>query len=310
MSTQQLFFMEPDQDYRSDSLKADVAVSDRPLVADTAQHFEDCHNDYLFAWANSDNLAFHYGYWDSPEPYNQHQALINKNQLLYDKVKIRPTDRVLDAGCGIGGSSIWMAKNFGNRATGVTISGKQVGYATNYAKKKGVANLVDFVQTDFCNTPFEDESFDVVWNAEAVSHTQFKGAFLKEAFRLLKPGGRIVYCDAFMMQRGFNEEQWQTMLGFFNGWAVPNLCYCDEFQGLLEGCGFQGIELDYIHEQTIQSAEYMYKVTKRLYPLQKLSQWLGLRNKAQTANYYAGLAQYDMFRNRYAEYCVFTATKP
>ena len=307
MST--LYKLEPNQDYRNDSLSKTETLTDRVLVDDTAQHFEDCHNDYLFAWCNSENLAFHYGYWDSEQPYEQHQALINKNQLLYDKADIKPTDYVWDAGCGIGGSSIWMAKKYGNRATGVTISGKQVDYAGKQAKKHKVADLVDFVKTDFCQTPFADESFDVVWAAESVCHTQDKGAFLKEAYRVLKKGGRLVYCDAFMMQREFNEQQWQTMLAFFNGWAVPNLCYCDEFRSLLEDSQFKNISLDYIHEQTIQSAEYMYKVGKRLYPVQKISQWLGLRSKAQTANYYAGLSQYDMFKNRYAEYCVFTATK-
>jgi len=309
MTSHSLFYLKPNQDYRTDSLSSKAAVSDRALEVDTAQHFEDCHNDYLFAWCNSDNLAFHYGYWDSEEPYNQHQALINKNQLLYDKAKIKPSDRVLDAGCGIGGSSIWMAKKFNNHATGVTISGKQVDYASQQAKKNKVDDRVNFVKTNFCQTPFEDASFDVVWAAESVCHTQYKGNFLREAYRLLRPGGRLVYCDAFMMQRQFNQTQWQTMLDFFNGWAVPNLCYCDEFEQLLKENNFKNIELDYIHDQTIQSAEYMLKITKRLYPVQKVSQWLGLRSKAQTANYYAGLAQYDMFSNRYAEYCVFTATK-
>ncbi|MCK5872726.1 MAG: class I SAM-dependent methyltransferase [Methylococcales bacterium] len=309
MTSKTLYRLEPDQDYRDDSLAKDVPLYDRKLVEDTAQHFEDCHQDYLFAWCNSDNLAFHYGYWDLDTPYNQHEALINKNQLLYDKAKIKPTDRVWDAGCGIGGSSIWMAKNFGNRATGVTISGKQVDYATKQAQKNNVANLADFIKTDFCNTPFDDETFDVVWAAESVCHTRYKGKFLKEAYRVLKKGGRLVYCDAFMMKREFNKQQWQTMMDFFNGWAVPNLCYCDEFEGLLKDNNFKDIELQYIHEQTIQSAEYMHKITKRLYPVQKISQWLGLRSKAQTANYYAGLAQYDMFHNRYAEYCVFTAIK-
>ena len=309
MTAQPLFRLEPNRDHRLDSLARNEAVSDRKLEQDTVQHFEDCHQDYLFAWCNSDNLAFHYGYWDSSEPYDHHQALLNKNQLLYDKAKIQPTDRVLDAGCGVGGSSMWMAKNFGNRATGITISQKQVDFATQQAKRKQVSDLADFQVANFCRTPFSDESFDVVWAAESVCHTQYKGDFLREAYRLLRKGGRLVYCDAFMMQREFTEEQWQTMMAFFNGWAVPNLCYCDEFEDLLKQNQFRNIHLDYIHEQTIQSAEYIHKINKHLYPVQKLSQWLGLRTKAQTANYYAGLAQYDMFRNRYAEYCVFTAEK-
>ena len=115
MTAEKTHYIKADIDYRDDSLSKKLAVEDRKLEEDTAQHFEDCHLDYLFAWCNQDNLAFHYGYWDSDKPYEQHQALINKNQLLYDKVDIKPQDRVLDAGCGIGGSSIWMAKNFGNQ---------------------------------------------------------------------------------------------------------------------------------------------------------------------------------------------------
>ena len=189
---------------------------------------------------------------------------------------------------------------------GVTIMPASPGF---YQQPQTISDLVDFEVADFCKMPFEDESFDVVWAAESVCHTTRKGDFLKEAYRLLRKGGRLVYCDAFMMQREFNESQWQTLMSFFNGWAVPNLCYCDEFEGLLKENNFQTINLDYIHEQTIQSSEYMYKVAKRLHPVQKISQWLGLRSKAQTANFYVGLAQYEIFRNRYAEYCVFTATK-
>ena len=106
MTAEKTRYIEADIDYRDDSLSKQLDIKQRQLEEDTAQHFEDCHQDYLFAWCNQDNLAFHYGYWDSDKPYQQHQALMNKNQLLYDKVAITPQDRVLDAGCGIGGSSI------------------------------------------------------------------------------------------------------------------------------------------------------------------------------------------------------------
>jgi len=53
----------------------------------------------------------------------------------------------------------------------------------------------------------------------------------------------------------------------------------------------------------------MYKVAKRLYPVQKISQWLGLRSKAQTANYYVGLAQHLLFEENLTEYCIVTAQK-
>ena len=73
--------------------------------------------------------------------------------------------------------------------------------------------------------------------------------------------------------------------------------------------GFQAIHCQDITAQTLPSAEYMFKVAKRLQPVQKVSQWLGLRSKAQTANYLVGLAQHRLFKEKLTEYCVFTAEK-
>jgi hypothetical protein len=57
------------------------------------------------------------------------------------------------------------------------------------------------------------------------------------------------------------------------------------------------------------SADYMYKVSKRLEPLQKISSFLGLRSETQTANFKVGLAQYHLFHKNLVEYGIFTAQK-
>ncbi len=301
--------IEPDQDYRDQSLRQNERLSPEALAEDAVKHYDDCYRDYLAAWCNRDNLALHYGYWDSDKPYQHHQALLNKNQILYDKAGISPEHKVLDAGCGIGGSSIWMGREHGNQVTGITISGQQARYARQHAKRHGVADKVDFEVADFCQTPFEDESFDVVWALESSCHALKKGDFLKEAWRLLRPGGRLVVCDGFLRQREFNEQQWQAVVTCLNGWAVPNLCSRDEFATLLQNLDFQAVQVHDITRQTLPSADYMYKVAKRLYPVQKISQWLGLRSKAQTANYYVGLAQHQLFDEQLTEYLIFTAQK-
>ncbi|NOV28617.1 methyltransferase domain-containing protein [Methylomonas sp. ZR1] len=304
-----MYTLEPNQDYRDQSLRDDTELSSSELQADAAKHYDDCYNDYLVAWCNRDNLALHYGYWDEAKPYDQHQALLNKNQVLYEKAGIQASDKVLDAGCGIGGSTIWMAKQHGNRVTGITISAKQADYARQHAKRHGVAELVDFEVADFCATPFPDASFDVVWALESSCHALKKGDFLREAWRVLRPGGRIVVCDGFVLQRQFSEQQWRAVVTCLNGWAVPNLCSRDEFSGLLEQQDFQAIVCHDITTQTQASVEHMFKVAKRLKPVQTISQWLGLRSKAQTANYLVGLAQHQLFTEKLTEYCIFTAQK-
>ncbi len=303
------YYLKSNQDYRDPIFKLNSEQDNNVLQEATIKHYDDCYWDYLFAWCNTDNLALHYGYWNQADSYNHHQALLNKNQIIYETAAIKSTDKVLDAGCGIGGSSIWMAREHQNQITGITISDKQISYANKHAQKHQVAELVTFENSDFCQTPYEDESFDVVWALESSCHALNKADFINEAYRLLRKGGRLVVCDAFILQREFNAEQWQTVVTFFNGWAVPNLCDREEFSQLITNCGFKDINISDISNQNLPSATHMYKVAKRLYPVQKLSQWLGLRSKAQTANYQAGFAQHNFFHDRLAEYCIFTATK-
>ncbi|CAG1022640.1 methyltransferase domain-containing protein [Methylomonas sp. LL1] len=304
-----MYTVEPNQDYRDQSLRHNTELSREELKSDATKHYDECYRDYLFAWCNRDNLALHYGYWDETKPYDQHRALLNKNQVLYEKAGIQPGDKVLDAGCGIGGSSIWMAKHYHNQVTGITISAKQADYAGQHARRHGVSELVNFEVADFCQTPFADESFDAVWALESSCHALNKADFLREAWRVLKTGGRLVVCDGFLLQRQFNEQQWRAVVTCLNGWAVPNLCSRDEFTQLLQTQAFQSIQCHDITDQTLPSADYMYKVAKRLQPVQKFSQWLGLRTQAQTANYLVGLAQHQLFSEKLTEYLIFTARK-
>jgi len=303
-----MHYLEPNQDYRDSTLRKDTDLSVDELKADAEKHYDDCYNDYLFAWCNKENLALHYGYWDE-DTKSHHQALINKNQVLYDLAGISKTDHVLDAGCGIGGSSIWMAKQHGNQMTAITISNQQTIHAAQHAKRQGVADKTDFQVSDFCETPFADESFDVIWGLESVCHALNKGDFLKEAFRLLRPGGRIVVCDGFITRREFSDDEWQDIVTCLNGWAVPNLCGRDEFTQLLEQNNFKDINYKDITAETLPSADYMFKVANRLKPVQLLTQWLGLRSKAQTANFKVGIAQHRLFTDQLVEYGIFTATK-
>lgn len=301
-------YLEPNKDYRDGTLRKNTAASAEDLKNDAAKHYDDCYRDYLFAWCNRENLALHYGYWDK-QTSSHHQALLNKNQVLYDIARIKSTDHVLDAGCGIGGSAIWMAKHHDNQVTAITISQQQAHKASKHAKRHGISEKVTFKVSDFCNTPFEDETFAVIWGLESVCHALNKGDFLKEAFRILKPGGRIVVCDGFILRREFTDDEWQDIVTCLNGWAVPNLCSRDEFTQLLEQNQFLNIAYKDITTETMPSADYMFKVAKRLQPVQKLSQWLGLRTEAQTANFKVGLAQHRLFKDNLVEYGIFSATK-
>ncbi|BCG62588.1 MAG: tocopherol O-methyltransferase [Methyloprofundus sp.] len=303
-----MHLIEPNQDYRNGPLQNNENTSVEELREAAVQHYDACYWDYLFAWSGRNDLALHYGYWDE-QTKSHSQSLLNKNQKLYDAAKIQPDDYVLDAGCGIGGSSIWMAKNHGNNLKAITISAKQAFHAGQHAKRHGVGEHIDFEVSDFCNTPYADETFDIVWGLESVCHALDKGDFIREAFRILRKGGRLVVCDGFLTKREIEDADWPAVVDCLNGWAVPNLCLRAEFAKLLTDNQFNNVEYQDITEQTLPSADYMYKVAKRLEPVQKFSRWLGLRSETQTANFKVGLAQHHLFHNKIVEYGIFTAQK-
>lgn len=304
-----MHYLEPNKDYRTDSLRKGAAFSEAEIRVDTVKHYDDCYWDYRTAWFNNDNLALHYGYWE--EGIKTHsQALLNKNRIMCATAGIKPGDHVLDAGCGIGGSSIWLAKHAGCKATGVTVSAQQVEHASRNASRHGVADRVDFQVADFCDTPFPDASFDVVWAVESSCYATDKRDFFREAYRVLKPGGTLIACDGYPVKREFADDEWQAIMDCLNGWAVPNLSTVEEFQQGMEECGFEQVQITEATKETLPSSRRMYLTALYTYPMQKLMQALGLRKKAQTANFKVALAQWKVFNEGLVRYCLFRAMKP
>lgn len=101
--------------------------------------------------------------------------------------------KILDVGCGIGGSTRHLAKRWRGTAhvTGITISKAQVKRATLLAKEQNAGNTT-FLECDALNLGFADNSFDIVWAVESEPHMPDKEIFVREMVRVLKPGGILV----------------------------------------------------------------------------------------------------------------------
>ena len=140
---------------------------------------------YRYFWyLNSDSFALHYGFWDKKTKHIG-DALQNTNKVMAKQANITQNDRVLDAGCGIGGSVLWLAKYKKADVVGISISVKQIEKAKKLAKQAKVDHLVSFSVIDYLQTGFPNESFDVVWAIESVCHAEKKEDFLEEAYRVL-----------------------------------------------------------------------------------------------------------------------------
>jgi tocopherol O-methyltransferase len=131
-------------------------------------------------------------------------AAAAQDQLVDELIahaKLPACPKVLDVGCGVGGTSIRLASKLKANVTGVTISTKQVEMANENAHKAGISSVTfiegDGEKLDVVLGAGADGTFDAVWISEALSHFTNKGAFLAHAHRLLKPGGKLVIADWF-----------------------------------------------------------------------------------------------------------------
>lgn len=171
---------------------------------------------------------------------------------------IKEGETVLDAGCGVGGSSLWLAAKRNCIVTGISLSETQVRKATAYAQKAELANQVRFEQKDYLNTGYQSNSFDVVWAIESVCHANDKKEFLQEAFRVLKKGGRLIVAD-FFKTKDLNEKEDEAVKAWAHGWAVNDFATAESFHQQLTETGFYNIEIQDATEAIMPSAKRLYR---------------------------------------------------
>jgi cyclopropane fatty-acyl-phospholipid synthase-like methyltransferase len=156
------------------------------------EHYDVASPYYNALWGEH----LHHGYWtrgDEPKEIAQIQLIEHLAQLA----NIRPGSRILDIGCGFGGSSLYLAKNYGASVTGITISPVQVQMAREAAAK---ANLdASFVLMDAEDMKFE-QPFDVLWSVESISHYHDPRKFFASAVRFLKLDGCFGLTDWFQKE--------------------------------------------------------------------------------------------------------------
>ena len=138
----------------------------------------------------------HLGYYGDPPQPQDFRA--SKARLVHEMVhwaglhKLPPGSRLLDVGCGIGGSARILARDYGFQVLGISISSQQI----DRARALTPAHIpCRFDVMDALAMPMADGCFDAVWTVEAAPHIADKQRFANELLRLLKPGGQLVMAD-------------------------------------------------------------------------------------------------------------------
>lgn len=204
-----------------------------------ANSYDDWTNDGIleFYWGEHIHLG-HYG-----APPGKKDFLKAKSDFVHEMVhwggldKLPAGTTVLDVGCGIGGSSRMLAREYGFAVTGVTLSPQQVRRAQELTAPEVNAR---FQVDDALALSFPDASFDVVWSVEAGPHMPDKPQFARELMRVLKPGGILVVADWNQRddrQVPLNWWEKPVMRQLLDQWAHPAFSSIEEFSELLEATG-------------------------------------------------------------------------
>ena len=190
-----------------------------------------------FYWGEHIHLG-HYGSPARPKDFRGAKEDFVREMVRWGGLdRLPPATTVLDVGCGIGGSSRMLARDYRFDVTAVTISPNQV----RRARELTPPDLsVRFQVDDAMALSFPDSSFDVVWSVEAGPHMPDKAVFARELLRVLKPGGALVVADWNQRDdRRAPLRSWEkpVMRQLLDQWSHPAFSSVEGFSELLEATG-------------------------------------------------------------------------
>lgn len=173
-------------------------AKDYTNVVDTTKDYydsDDAQNFYYQLWGGED---LHLGIYLNETETIRRASRRTIREMAYLLPKLNAEMKVLDLGGGFSGSARYLAHNFGCHVTVLNLSERENERGRRMNKEQGVDHLIDVVDGNFEDIPFEDNTFDVVWSQDAILHSGDREKVLREAARVLKSGGHMVFTDPMM----------------------------------------------------------------------------------------------------------------
>ena len=197
----------------------------------------------------------HHGYYGKSGNYklDRRQAQIDLIEELLVWASCQTTanapQNIIDVGCGIGGSTLYLAQKFDANATGITLSPVQASRATSRAAEAGWQERVKFHVANALEMPFADNSFDLVWSLESGEHMPDKTKFLQECYRVLQPGGKLIFAtwchrETNSLAGALTEDERQHLEAIYRVYCLPYVMALSEYRSIALESGFKNLKAD------------------------------------------------------------------
>jgi tocopherol O-methyltransferase len=188
-------------------------------------------------WEDIWGEHMHHGYYgaDGKTRKERRQAQIDLIEELLKWSQVDAASNILDVGCGIGGSTLYLANKYQANATGITLSPVQADRAKERARGLGLGERVNFQVANALEMPFADDSFDLVWSLESGEHMPDKVKFLQECHRVLKPGGKLImvtWCHRPTDNSPLTEEEQKQLQEIYRVYCLPYVISLPEYQAI------------------------------------------------------------------------------
>ncbi|MBK0394993.1 methyltransferase domain-containing protein [Ramlibacter algicola] len=192
---------------------------------------------------------WHTGWYDAQAPIGPNDQL-RMEAVIARSARLGPGSEVLDVGCGVGGPACHLAATTGARVRGLTPNDDQLAIARASAARRQLQDRVQFDLGDAGRLPYPDASFDAVLFFESACHFPDRERFFAEAWRVLRPGGRLAGEDwvAGTAVPVPQQKHWNRLIA--TTWAIPEL---DTIHGYVQGmqrAGFADVAGRDLREET------------------------------------------------------------
>jgi tocopherol O-methyltransferase len=201
----------------------------------------------------------HDGYYITGKETKE-EAQENLIKLMAEKARIKKHARILDVGCGMGGSSIWLAENFGAVTTGITISPVQMDIAKKSAQDRKAKSSFLLMNAENMHFP---GTFDVIWVLAAMTHFQHQESFLKSTTNFLNKKGKFIIFDWMLCENTADLQNDQYIKPVSEGMLLASLHPMSAYLKWFMQYGYRVIYSEDITAHTIKTWDVALSVIKK-----------------------------------------------
>lgn len=232
------------------AMKVATRANDKDKVR---EHYDRMSPYYHSLWGEH----IHHGYWIRGDE-SKETAQVQLIEHLAQAAAIPHGAKILDVGCGFGASSIYLARNYGAEATGITISQVQVEMANQAAARTGLN--AKFLLMDAETMTFSD-SFDVVWSVESISHYQDIPRFFASAAALLRPGGTLAITDWFK-RKGLTPREHKKFLHDLEHGMMVELQTMEDYADYIAAAGLEVTRSEVLNKHCAKTWDFCLDIIK------------------------------------------------